>query len=156
MSESNSKCFDDISWSYDQWCNYKGPGFIPGVYLFLAIGVVLLGVSLRTASLPIAIATILVIGLACAMCYEGPADWVTRIDADLNKYQPVNIDAFVAFQESVKVARKLEKETLGRWIEVERKSRIQRSTSGMTFTERDIEASTHLNRADKVNRSTDD
>lgn len=139
MDPSNSVCFERISLTYEEWLDDKGPGFDPfNTANLIMVCVVLLGVSWKAGAPLLALGVVICGFILSVYCYEEQVEWASLIDNELNKYQPVNIDAFIAFQQSVKATGQLEKETLGRWIETERNARLKRSTSGATFTERDL------------------
>ncbi|MGY6031877.1 hypothetical protein [Phytobacter sp. AG2a] len=136
----NDNCFINIFEGYEDWCRDKVPG---GNWLALTIMAFFAATSIILSWIyhdlfPLAAGGFLsMVGYAV---FSKDTEWPPVIDEYLNDYQPVNIDAFTAFQAAVKADGELRKETLGKWVEVERRARLQRPcrSSGSTFTGRDI------------------
>ena len=136
----NDICFVNISTGYENWCKDKAP---KGFWLALTLMVFFITISTSMTWIYENPAPLFAGGFLSLVGYAvfgQNTEWPPVIDAYLNDYQPVDIDAFTALQASVKADGELRKETLGKWIEVERNARFKRPcrSTGSTFTGRDI------------------
>ncbi len=140
MQVENDNCFVNISEGYENWCKDKAPkGFLVALTLMVFFTTISISMSWIYQDLVPLFAGAFLSMVGYAAFSQG-TEWPPVIDEYLNDYQPVDIDAFTAFQAVVKADGELRKEALGKWIDVERHARLQRPrrSSGTTFTGRDI------------------
>lgn len=136
----NDICFVNLTEGYENWCKDKTTRRNwPALMMVALITGMFISISWIARDPTPAIVGVIG-GILGYFTFSQDAEWPSVLDEYLNDYQPVDTDVFIAFQASVKAEGELRKETLGKWIDVERKARLQRPrrSTGSTFTGRDM------------------